>query len=282
MVAMSAYAWTLGRPASRLVPGGMAIAVCLLLTLSSASGSPSMPLGKLKVTAPYKGSVTGWNQTHGKKGCTQVKVTTPEFFNLTTGVGGFSGSALQSSCTSPDHDVVASGAFFPVINMSYHGGPTTLFVNSTYSIAANLTFSAGTCAPIAGSKHAYCNRGISLLVYEDAALENVTTGVEYDIGEFTSEYVNTASITHCRGVTCHSRTFGPTGSIHTSGTYSWEYNLSAYMVKSYRYAIALGVQFYVNVGSDVHHAVLTGFNARASMNVATRGNGIVLSSIVET
>jgi hypothetical protein len=166
--------------------------------------------------------------------------------------------------------------------MPYHPGTSRIYANVTFTMSGDLVLRQGNCSAVASLVHSACDRKSQLQVY----------GYAEFIDRSTNQYTNpttswpgldnfTYHEISCNSAGCRVSHHGSSGPVSTSSTFSWVFAPPTKMVKSDRYVLELTL--YAQTFSECYtlNAALTGCYASSSLNSATLGNGLVLSSITE-
>ena len=260
-----------GRALTTATTGGLAVFVALMLVIPSATAvSPNVIM-----KAPYKKAIVTLTNTTVKNGCGNSTLVTPPSFNKTTGVGGFSGSATTTWCTSSVNNTgIAQGMI--QVNV-----PISVKVNGTHTInaiwstiiwgSANLT--AGTCKGSSSVLYSGCTRDARAYVYGKATLLDKTT--KKSVGpsnKWAGNFVYLSNYTSCYFTTCSSTTQGKsTANISGSFPWLWAWN-STQMNTTHKYVLQMFIFGGARAELKTSMATLTGASANAQLNSATLGN----------
>ncbi|MCI4331324.1 MAG: hypothetical protein L3K19_05700 [Thermoplasmata archaeon] len=179
------------------------------------------------------------------------------------------------------------GEFNPTLNLSFHRGTPTVYANITYAESARFSFSWGNCTLIGHPAGAYCNRGLNVMVSGYALVRDVSSGTSYFSSTWFSYWQAAAfdDLTCTSSSGCSTSAYPANGSgLATShvGSFSWTFPFLTGMTKGDTYELAIYVDAALTVQYLVSNEKLTGFSGVASLNLASGGNGVVLTSVVET
>jgi hypothetical protein len=265
---------------------GLMAAVSLMMVLGPAMAGAVHP-AVITVVAPYKGASTGYN-SWSVSGCGKAKITSPATFNLKTGAGGFSGSAAAKTCGKSFGGVGGSGygstssEVQVAVKLPGHKGTTAVAATVALAWAGSNALVAGTCTTSATASYSSCYRSASVDLYGYAYVIDETNGTySYATNYFPGAYNSSYNDTYCYSGTCYQYSYGTPGSFTNSMSFTWNFTVKS-MVKSHVYALWFYFAGYVYASASTYNAVLTGASASASLNFATLGNGVTLTSVTET
>jgi hypothetical protein len=279
--------WILnGGAASRLGGATLVVALCLLVLSPGASGA--QPQKVTTMTPPYSGWKILQNVHNADlcgKGSATSKITKPTYFNFTTGIGGMGGSGSAKSCrngqTSTGYTDQYLQIFLPIAS---HSGHPTIYINGSYVLSGNLSFTAGRCIPTPGSNYGWCDQVASIQAGIRADFVDLSSPGqrEFYVGAFTL-YNSSYRSESCNLGNCTNYTSGPNGTLGSfsdTGSFSFAYKVTKRMNSTQSYALELGVYGEVDGACDVQFFRDLGCSTSAIMNFGTMGNGFGVSSIV--
>jgi hypothetical protein len=274
---------------------GTGILVCgtlLILVLPSSGAVPPTAKVLPSLRAPFLGtSLTVDSVTAGN--CSRAADYWPAFFNLTTGVGGFADRAFSKSCralppstgnTTVYTTAVASGQFDENVSIPSARGYPTIFVNISYSASRLLSFTPGSCQRVYRPSYWGCNRGTEVIVGGGALLRDLSSNSTFvthsTFPYFDFKSYNSTSCSVSGG--CSYSTGYAGGRVVWSGTFSWQFTPTSPMNKSHRYVLLFAMFGEADTWwTEAPSSHLVGAALSATLNVASRGNGVHLISIVE-
>jgi hypothetical protein len=272
--------------------GLLLIGTLLLLLLPSSGAVP--PTGQLHPTlrSPFPGSsLTANSMTAGN--CSQAADYWPAFFNLSTGVGGFADRAFSKSCralppstgnTTVYTTGAASGQFLENVSIPSARGYPSIFVNISYSASRLLSFTPGSCQRVFRPAYWGCNRGAEVVLGGDAVLRDLSSNATFVTRStfpfFDFKSYNSTSCSMSGG--CRYSTGNAGGRVVWSGTFSWQFTPTTPMNKSHHYVLLFTMFGEADTWwTEAPSSHLVGAALSATLNVAFRGNGVHLISIVE-
>jgi hypothetical protein len=261
---------------------GMWSAVCALLVFSPAVATGPSSLLNRTITAPYHGFAVTFD-SHGVVGCGAARVVTPAFFHFARGVGGFSDRAKASSCAgNSSSSGSASAVLETYVKTPYHAGSPTIFANLTLNITGHYLLNSGTCTLLGTPKLADCVQFSAYYVYGYSYLIDNTTGNRsYPSSAWSGSLNFSENVTTCKSGVCISNLQGSATSSCCSTNLSFRFHPGK-MVKTDKYLLLLYLYGGAQVVLSTHSMRISGASGSASLNFAALGNGVTLTSIVET
>jgi len=255
---------------------GIAVAVLFLLAAPNALGAS--PPKAVVLSAPYKGTSTGYSNSWSATGCGTAKISTYPFFDPHNGLGGFSDRAASPVCkANPVAPSGSAGSWFDtLVPVHVSQKSVTVVVVATVDALVRAELSAGSCT--SSSANYSCYLSSYAYMYSDVYLLDLTTGSvwypsTYWPGVFDSAY----NETFCYAGNCSSYS-SPSMSTTVSATHAWSIHATA-LNPADRFAIEVYVSGDVYTELAAYGAVLHGADTSASVNLATMGNGFELDSI---
>jgi hypothetical protein len=254
-----------------------AVAVLMMLT-PAALGGPSTAV---TLSAPYKKATVILSSPSSSAGCGSYVAVKAPFFNKTSGIGGFSGNASTSWCTTSTNNSAISEGKFQVnlpISVSSTGTHTVTALWDTVARGSeNLT--AGTCTGSSSTLYSGCNRWAKTFVYGYAFLLDKTSHKKIASTKWPGNFAYSSNYTSCRYTACASSgSGGSSGSFGGSFYWAWYWNSTA-MNSTHKYVL----QMFILGGSSVElmtsGATLSGASANSQLNSATLGNDEQLVSV---
>src|SRR4029077_2983930 len=122
----------------RLTKAGLLSLACVLVLLGSAQGATPTST-KLTLTAPFKGSLTTFNNSTFTA-CESTRIVVPAFFNFHSGHGGSRNSASAKSCSASapngtwaQNFSLSQSELVASFRLPYHAGRPTVYANITYN-----------------------------------------------------------------------------------------------------------------------------------------------------
>jgi hypothetical protein len=167
------------------------------------------------------------------------------------------------------------------VRIPFRTGSPHIFENLTVNISGTLAFTAGTCKVIGTPAKASCYRFVAVYLYGYSFLIDNTTGTRTPPKTSWPGSLNySENVTSCISGVCNSAASLAAGLVSVSVALSFLF-YPGKMVKTDHYVL----QLYLYGGSEVDFSTqkmtISGASGAASMNFATRGNGVVLTSIQE-
>jgi hypothetical protein len=255
----------------------LATLAIFMMILIPALGSALVPLGSKTISAPY----SGWVSPHdylSLTGCAKGKLVVPAFFNLHRGLGGLNISTAAKSCKAGTNQGDASGQFDAYIHIPFQKNVNSIYANVTYNLSGKLALTGGTCTSLGSG--AYCYRDVEVITNAYASLLDATKGFSWSSSgsfPYAADVVNFD--TTCTSTTnCTLKSGGTAGPISITGSFSFVFPRSLY--KPDKYDIHLTAWISTVSECVFYNALLSGCSASTSVNFATGGNGMVLTSIV--
>lgn len=266
------------------------VLVVSLLMLDATSAASPVHTGT-NISSPFSGSVNLVDSV-AKSGCGGLaKLPIPPNFSLSTGRGGtLKGSTTAKVCTGFSENIAeVTGEFEPLINLTSHKGTNQIYVNGTYAMNGSLALTAGSCAITHNPVFAYCETSTDYDVIGYAYLFDVSTGQETTLGLVLNATGSVGNETSWNGASSGSKlsyaSIGTTGPFSSRGAFALAALITP-MVGSEKYELLLEVQATLYSESVDYnfggHVSFSGASAGATLNMATKGQGFVLSAIGES
>jgi hypothetical protein len=268
-------------------------AVSMVLILTAAEGLASNParsvnpLSSFTITAPYNGSTTSISGGSSGLGCGNF-TSLHSSFNLSNGTGGFEDSISVFTCKGNTTDSETTDDGIQVtVNIPYYTAFPTITAKFNYSVKGDLALSLGNCTVKknagTGTCGGYASFGLGGSTYfEDlnsSKLHHTLSTTPYpSLSDDTGVGI---SCTHSGG--CTTTGYGGTpGPFSYTGSFTQVFTPPQKMIKTHKYVLVWDIKcgMYADVGNS--HAKLTRSSASVSENSWALGNGVTLSSVVET
>jgi hypothetical protein len=257
------------------VASGLAVAVLILLVTPNTLGAASAQA--IVLSAPYKGTSTGYSNGWSVTGCGKAMISAPPFFDPHTGAAGFADRAVAPTCKSnPVNPSASAGSgFLTLVPVHISGTSVSIVAVTTMVASVRANVGSGTCA---GTGNYSCYQSSYAELFGEVYLLDQTSGLYWYPSTFWyGAFVSAYNDTFCYLGTC-SYFSSPSASAPVSTTFVWQVAATSLNPADH---FQLVVYFWgeVEAYQSVFGATLTGGLASASVNMATMGNGFDLDSI---
>lgn len=208
-------------------------------------------------------------------------------FHLSTGSATLNGSARARSCAASGSggDGLIDSMTTAQIPLATRAGFSTVYVNLSLSFVVNLSITAGKCTLNRSASLTDCETSAAYNLSISAGVVDTTAGSYVGFAGSWTDWVGIQDISACYLGSCSSSNSsingGSPGLSRFSASPSWVERLSPNMVQGHRYALVASIEAQAIADVWCLQAKLVGAKAAASLDLASAGNGLTLSSIVE-
>jgi hypothetical protein len=266
--------------------GSILIVITMLLSPVAAAHTP------VTYTAPYLKAVMSNSLYSSHGGCSKLSMTKLHFSTV-TGMGTWAGKAAAKTCRHLG-PIGGSGSAYgqaevllgvPIHSFRGAATPTTVAVTWSVSFAAAVAAShTGSCPAVVlsstGSGYSYCSAEGFAEMFGFSYLVDLTNGTYFYPSNYPSLvtlYNYTYNDTYCYAYTCYSYNYsGASASSSMAGSSSATWWINGTLNHADKYA----VETYVYMYADAYAQGFPKATASASMDLASSGNGLSLTSIV--
>jgi len=260
-------------------PAAGLFAVAALMALAPAAGA--LTVHKTTVLVPaWKGAATSLYSSVGSQGCGSGKDTSPTHWSAVTGNGGWAGTAKMCAKSSP----AGNGGsvywdMYVYVPVHLPTGKHMVTVNWSVIVSGATTFTAPTsCTLIGAPSYAYCDTYVSAYMYAYSYLIDMTNGTYiYPTNYYSGMSSYVSNYTYYSGGTWYYSSSGTAGTFSSSGPVVWFWNYT--FVKTHKYVAETGWYSDAYADAYTYQATVAGGGGSASLNAATLGNGVDLTSI---